>query len=149
MVINLKNLLKNVKLENVDISIGEVVEEDDFEPMGPVPKPPYIGLRPWDYFLFKRYKPTYVVENVDEHVKNLFRLTVAGTSNLIVIAKNRLKYAYQRLGKDADIKLSLDIEAPFWISATFITFDAYVAEILPVSGFIDGLSGGTGLPTSI
>jgi CO dehydrogenase/acetyl-CoA synthase alpha subunit len=112
MAINPKNLLKNVKLENVEISIGEVVEEDDFEPMGPVPKPPYIGLRPWDHFLFKRYKPTYVVENVDEHVKNLFRLTVAGTSNFIAIAKNRLKYAYQRLGRDAEIKLGLDIEAP-------------------------------------
>jgi hypothetical protein len=31
---------------------------------------------------------------------------------------------------------------PFWFSATFVTFITYVAENLPVLGFIDGLSGG-------
>ncbi len=101
-----------IELENIEISVGKIVEEDDFEPMGPAPKPPYIALRDWDYFLFSRYKPTYVVENIPEHVKTLFNLTVAGTSGYISIARNRLDYAYQRLGKDAEINLGLDIEAP-------------------------------------
>jgi CO dehydrogenase/acetyl-CoA synthase alpha subunit len=102
-------MFANIELENVTISIGEVREDEGIS--GAV-KPPYIALRAWDYFLFSRYKPKYVVENIHEHVKTLFSLTVAGTSSYIAIARNRLDYAYQRLGKNARIELGLDIEAP-------------------------------------
>ncbi len=99
--------------KNLRITIGGIeVEEEEWEPMGPAPKPPYIALRPWDYFLFKRYTPTYVVENRDEHVKALFNMTVAGTAHYIAVARQRLDYAYGKLGHDAELKLGLDIEAP-------------------------------------
>jgi acetyl-CoA decarbonylase/synthase complex subunit alpha len=59
MTANLKELLKNVKLENVKITIGEVTEEDDFEPMGPTPRPHILDLRYWDRVLLERFEPIY------------------------------------------------------------------------------------------
>jgi len=47
-------------LENVRINIGEVIdEEDEWEEMGPHPKPGIAGLRDWDFKLMERYKPFY------------------------------------------------------------------------------------------
>ncbi|WP_457549114.1 hypothetical protein [Archaeoglobus sp.] len=111
--------------DNVEINVGEIVVGDEkLENIFKVEKdrkeerkkvglaePPYHILRDWDRFLFDRYKPFYVVDDVNSHVRNLFNLTVAGTSSLIAIAENRLKFAIENLG-DAEIKLGLDIEAP-------------------------------------
>ncbi|MDY6964753.1 MAG: CO dehydrogenase/acetyl-CoA synthase complex subunit alpha [Halobacteriota archaeon] len=47
-------------LENVQISIGEFIEEEEeWESMGPHPKPGIADLRNWDYKLMDRYKPFY------------------------------------------------------------------------------------------
>ncbi|MDY6865264.1 MAG: CO dehydrogenase/acetyl-CoA synthase complex subunit alpha [Halobacteriota archaeon] len=47
-------------LENVRINIGEVIdEEDEWEEMGPHPKPKMTDLRHWDFKLLDRYKPFY------------------------------------------------------------------------------------------
>jgi acetyl-CoA decarbonylase/synthase complex subunit alpha len=50
-------------LKNVRINIGEIgeegVEEKEWEPMGPTPKPGMAALRDWDFNLFKRYRPFY------------------------------------------------------------------------------------------
>ncbi|MBE0516150.1 MAG: CO dehydrogenase/acetyl-CoA synthase complex subunit epsilon [Methanophagales archaeon] len=49
-------------LENVRISIGEIVEEleaKEWEPMGPHPMPGIATLRNWDFKLLNRYKPFY------------------------------------------------------------------------------------------
>ncbi len=98
---------------NVRLVIGGIVfEEKEWEPMGPAPKPPYHLLRLWDYFLFRRYTPTYVVRDRDSHIRTLFSLTIAGTSHFIAVARSRLNYAYRKLGEDAELKLGLDIEAP-------------------------------------
>ena len=59
MSIKLKDLLKNVKLDNVNITIGEIIEEDDFEPLGPTPQPHILDLRYWDRILLERYEPIY------------------------------------------------------------------------------------------
>ncbi len=113
MVISLGSIKSgNVEAKDLKIVIGDVVYEEEWEPMGPAPCPPYIALRPWDYFLFKRYTPTYVVKDRDAHVKTLFNMTIAGTSHYIAVARMRLDYAYSKLGEDAEIKLGLDIEAP-------------------------------------
>lgn len=45
--------------ENVRITIGEVLEEDDWEPIGPNMKPKVTDLRGWDEKLLNRYKPKY------------------------------------------------------------------------------------------
>ncbi len=104
---------KGFEAQNVMLRIGEIVgEEEEWEPMGPAPKPPYIALRIWDHFLFKRYTPTYVVKDRDAHVRTLFNMTVAGTAHYIAVARQRLDYAYSRLGEDFEVKLGLDIEAP-------------------------------------
>ncbi|MCW3137071.1 MAG: CO dehydrogenase/acetyl-CoA synthase complex subunit alpha [Methanophagales archaeon] len=47
-------------LQNVRISIGEIVEEErEWEPMGPTPMPSISTLRGWDFTLLNRYKPFY------------------------------------------------------------------------------------------
>jgi len=48
-------------LENVQISIGEIVrpEREETEPQGPTPQPRIVGLRNWDYRLLERYPPLY------------------------------------------------------------------------------------------
>lgn len=48
-------------LKNVDIHIGEIVEEgeEEWEPMGPHPMPRIATLRDWDFRLLNRYKPFY------------------------------------------------------------------------------------------
>ncbi|MHC1600442.1 MAG: CO dehydrogenase/acetyl-CoA synthase complex subunit alpha [Candidatus Methanospirareceae archaeon] len=47
-------------LQNVRISIGEIVEEEEeWEPMGPHPMPRIASLRDWDFKLLNRYKPFY------------------------------------------------------------------------------------------
>ena len=47
-------------LEGLQIRIGEVVEEgDEWESMGPHPKPGIADLRNWDFKLMDRYKPFY------------------------------------------------------------------------------------------
>jgi acetyl-CoA decarbonylase/synthase complex subunit alpha len=46
--------------ENVQIRIGEIVEEEkEWEPMGPTPMPSIATLRDWDFKLLNRYKPFY------------------------------------------------------------------------------------------
>ncbi len=60
--INRGELFKIGGLENVRISIGEIVEEraeQDWEPMGPHPMPGIATLRDWDFKLLNRYKPFY------------------------------------------------------------------------------------------
>ncbi|MHC1636506.1 MAG: CO dehydrogenase/acetyl-CoA synthase complex subunit alpha [Candidatus Methanospirareceae archaeon] len=55
-----KGIFDIVDLNNVRINIGEVVEEEEeWEPMGPHPKPGISTLREWDFKLLKRYKPFY------------------------------------------------------------------------------------------
>jgi acetyl-CoA decarbonylase/synthase complex subunit alpha len=50
-------------LKNVDIHIGEIVDEgegeEEWEPMGPHPMPRIATLRDWDFKLLNRYKPFY------------------------------------------------------------------------------------------
>ena len=48
-------------LKNVNIHIGEVIEEEEkeWEPMGPHPMPRIATLRDWDFKLLSRYKPFY------------------------------------------------------------------------------------------
>ncbi len=48
------------ELQNVRISIGEIIEEEEeWEPMGPHPMPRIATLRDWDFKLLNRYKPFY------------------------------------------------------------------------------------------
>lgn len=47
-------------MENVTISIGGITrEEEEWEPMGPTPKPGMADLREWDFKLLNRYHPFY------------------------------------------------------------------------------------------
>ena len=56
----LKGILDIAGLENVRIVIGKVAEEEEeWEPMGPHPKPGITTLRNWDFKLLQRYKPFY------------------------------------------------------------------------------------------
>ena len=45
---------------NLEITIGQVVDEDWEEPMGPTPMPEVTTLRHWDHKLLNRYKPSYM-----------------------------------------------------------------------------------------
>jgi len=47
------------ELYNVSIRIGKVFEEDEWEPLGPTPRPKIMDLRKWDYKLMSRYEPVY------------------------------------------------------------------------------------------
>ncbi|MDK2781327.1 MAG: anaerobic carbon-monoxide dehydrogenase, complex subunit alpha [Archaeoglobi archaeon] len=50
---------RGISLKNLEVLIGEVIEEDEWEPMGPYPFPSAADLRDWDFKLLKRYKPFY------------------------------------------------------------------------------------------
>ncbi|MFX0101972.1 MAG: CO dehydrogenase/acetyl-CoA synthase complex subunit alpha [Candidatus Hodarchaeota archaeon] len=49
------------KISGLDLSIGDIVFEDDeeWEPQGPTPMPSLVDLRPWYLNLMSRYKPAY------------------------------------------------------------------------------------------
>ncbi|MEM2325648.1 MAG: acetyl-CoA decarbonylase/synthase complex subunit alpha, partial [Archaeoglobaceae archaeon] len=48
------------ELKNVSIKIGEIAEEEEeWETLGPTPKPGIIELRKWDHKLLERYEPFY------------------------------------------------------------------------------------------
>ncbi len=49
-----------VSLENVEIAIGRLAMEEEWEPMGPTPMPKIETLRSWDMKLLSRYKPFYM-----------------------------------------------------------------------------------------
>ncbi|MEM2571888.1 MAG: acetyl-CoA decarbonylase/synthase complex subunit alpha, partial [Archaeoglobaceae archaeon] len=47
-------------LKNVSIRIGEIAEEEEeWEALGPTPKPGILELREWDHKLLERYEPFY------------------------------------------------------------------------------------------
>jgi acetyl-CoA decarbonylase/synthase complex subunit alpha len=48
------------EMRNVSIRIGRVIEEEEeWEPLGPTPKPHILDLRHWDRRLLERYEPIY------------------------------------------------------------------------------------------
>lgn len=47
-------------IKNLQLSIGNVMEETWEEPVGPTPFPSVTSLREWDMKLLKRYKPYYL-----------------------------------------------------------------------------------------
>jgi anaerobic carbon-monoxide dehydrogenase, CODH/ACS complex subunit alpha len=47
-------------IKNLELSIGQVINDNWNEPMGPTPKPSLTTLRDWDFKLLKRYKPFYM-----------------------------------------------------------------------------------------
>lgn len=46
--------------QNVEVTIGKVIDEDWDEPMGPTPMPDVTALRSWDHMLLTRYQPSYM-----------------------------------------------------------------------------------------
>ncbi len=46
--------------QNVEVTIGKVIDEDWDEPMGPTPMPDVTALRSWDHKLLTRYQPSYM-----------------------------------------------------------------------------------------
>ena len=47
-------------INNLEVSIGKVVDDSWTEPMGPTPMPSMSTLRDWDLKLLERYKPFYM-----------------------------------------------------------------------------------------
>ncbi len=47
-------------VENLELSIGKVVDDSWAEPMGPTPMPSLTTLRDWDMKLLNKYKPFYM-----------------------------------------------------------------------------------------
>ena len=47
-------------IKNLELSIGNIVEETWEEPVGPTPFPSITSLRDWDFKLLQRYKPFYL-----------------------------------------------------------------------------------------
>jgi acetyl-CoA decarbonylase/synthase complex subunit alpha len=47
-------------IKNLEVSIGELLEEAWAEPAGPTPYPSITSLREWDHKLLQRYKPFYM-----------------------------------------------------------------------------------------
>jgi acetyl-CoA decarbonylase/synthase complex subunit alpha len=48
------------RFKGLEISIGEIVDDDWDEPMGPTPMPGPTTLRSWDHKLLMKYKPSYM-----------------------------------------------------------------------------------------
>ncbi|UCE11230.1 MAG: CO dehydrogenase/acetyl-CoA synthase complex subunit epsilon [Candidatus Thorarchaeota archaeon] len=48
------------RFRGLEISIGELVDDDWDEPMGPTPMPGPTTLRSWDHKLLSRYQPSYM-----------------------------------------------------------------------------------------
>jgi acetyl-CoA decarbonylase/synthase complex subunit alpha len=46
--------------KGLEVSVGEIIEDDWDEPMGPTPMPEPTTLREWDHKLLKRYQPSYM-----------------------------------------------------------------------------------------
>ncbi len=49
-----------ISLEDIEIAIGRLAMEEEWEPMGPTPMPKITTLREWDMKLLKRYRPFYM-----------------------------------------------------------------------------------------
>jgi len=49
-----------LSLEDVEIAVGRLAIEEEWEPMGPTPMPKIETLRSWDMKLLKRYRPFYM-----------------------------------------------------------------------------------------
>ena len=74
MAIKIEDVLRNMKLENVNVTIGEIVEEgkvkaeaeekkevkEETLPVGPTPKPHILDLRYWDRVILERFEPIYM-----------------------------------------------------------------------------------------
>ena len=59
--ISVKSLKSSgLSLEDVEMAIGRVAIEEEWEPMGPTPMPKIATLREWDMRLLNRYKPFYM-----------------------------------------------------------------------------------------
>ncbi|MGY5852244.1 MAG: CO dehydrogenase/acetyl-CoA synthase complex subunit alpha [Candidatus Thorarchaeota archaeon] len=48
------------KFKGLEVRIGEVIDDEWDEPMGPTPKPSPTTLRSWDHKLLTRYQPSYM-----------------------------------------------------------------------------------------
>jgi acetyl-CoA decarbonylase/synthase complex subunit alpha len=47
------------EMRNISIRIGKVIEEEEWEVLGPTPKPHILDLREWDRKLLARFEPSY------------------------------------------------------------------------------------------
>jgi len=46
--------------KGLEVRIGQIVDDEWDEPMGPTPMPSPTGLRSWDHILLSKYKPSYM-----------------------------------------------------------------------------------------
>lgn len=46
-------------IKGLEVSVGRLVTEEEWEPIGPTPFPSITDLRSWDLKLLKRYQPLY------------------------------------------------------------------------------------------
>jgi len=49
----------SMHIKNLEVDIGRIATEEDWEPLGPTPTPGILDLRNWDMKLLSRYKPLY------------------------------------------------------------------------------------------
>ena len=126
-------------LRNVTIRIGKVVEEDEWEEMGPTPRPHILDLRYWDHKLLSRYEPFYAPMQdfcnlctmgpcelshnkegacgIDLRTQKARIVTLAcliGASAHCTHARHLVHYIVENFGRDHPIDLggNIEVEAP-------------------------------------
>lgn len=126
-------------IKNFEVLFGEIVEEEEWEPLGPTPMPSVTDLRSWDRLLLSRYKPFYSpfcdmcclctygkcdltldkkgVCGIDIRVQQarMVLLTVAvGAATHTAHARTLLNYLIEKFGERLPINAGLEVsvEAP-------------------------------------
>lgn len=126
------------KIKGLKVSIGEIIEEEWDEPMGPTPKPNVTDLRSWDFKLLERYEPFYApfcdmcclctfgkcdllgkkgACGIDAEAQQGRIVLVAcciGTAAHAGHARHMLEHVIKRHGSDfpIDLGMNVDVEAP-------------------------------------
>ncbi len=127
------------EMRNVTIRIGKVIEEDEWEPMGPTPKPHILDLRYWDQKLLERYEPFYApmqdfcnlctmgpcelshnkegacgIDLKTQKARLVVLACLIGASSHTAHARHLVHYLVEKFGRDHPIDLgnNVNIEAP-------------------------------------
>ncbi len=128
-------MVMDIHLNNVRIHIGRIVEEDEWEPMGPTPKPDVLDLRYWDQKLLERYEPFYApmqdfcnlctmgpcelsrnkkgacgIDLKTQKARIVVLACLIGASAHCSHARHLVEYVVEKFGRDYPIDLGKDVE---------------------------------------
>jgi len=126
-------------IKNLEVSIGRILLEEDWERLGPTPTPSLLDLRKWDMKLLSRYRPLYAPQcdmcclctygkcDLSRGRRGACGIEIAGQQGRIVLiaccmgasahtahARHQLEHLIEHYGEDTPLDMGKEIavEAP-------------------------------------